>query len=221
MSCGDRGRTDKSVSDPAASERDAAPHGAVEVRCSRSGYSVDALVHDSAPEIGGKRSSKEMSWAVAFDELSHFLASRAPTGATLLNRLHLELLDHTLRQRALLGVGQVQGARRKGAVSEGQAKAVHKTLEAGKDSASQHHFGQHMSTTMSITMSSNGKSDLTVKPNLQRASRVGKLLPQDTHCTGNSIASLWADKNVAKMKASGRTSRQRLTRGRQSVFFKG
>ena len=212
MSCGDRGRTDKSVSDPAASERDAAPHGAVEVRCSRSGCSVDALVHDSAPEIGGKRSSKEMSWAVAFDELSHFLASRAPTGATLLNRLHLELLDHTLRQRALLGVGQVQGGRREGAVSEGQAKAVPQTLEAGKDSASEYHFGQHMS--------SNGKCDLTVKPNLQRASRVGKLLPQDTHCTGNSIASLWVDKNVAKMKASGRTSRQRLTRGRQSVFFK-
>jgi hypothetical protein len=30
------------------------------------------------------------------DGPSHFLASRAPTGATLLNRLHLELLDHTL-----------------------------------------------------------------------------------------------------------------------------
>ena len=34
--------------------------------------------------------------AVEFDGHSHFLASGAPTGATLLKRRHLELLGHAL-----------------------------------------------------------------------------------------------------------------------------
>ncbi len=36
------------------------------------------------------------TWAVEFDGPSHFLTSRAPTGATLLKRRHLELLGHAL-----------------------------------------------------------------------------------------------------------------------------
>jgi hypothetical protein len=62
-----------------------------EVRCPKSGYSIDMLV-----EIGGERSSKGKSWAVEFDGPSHFLASGAPTGATLLKQRHLQLLGHTL-----------------------------------------------------------------------------------------------------------------------------
>ena len=55
------------------------------------------LVHDCTLEIGGERSSKGGSWAVAFDGPLHFLASGAPTGGTLLKRRHLEiLLGHPL-----------------------------------------------------------------------------------------------------------------------------
>ena len=60
MLFGVRGQTDKviSVSNPAASERDATPGAVVEdeVRCPRSGYSIDML--DSALEIGGEKSSR-------------------------------------------------------------------------------------------------------------------------------------------------------------------
>jgi len=68
-----------------------------EVRCPKSGYSIDMLVHahDSAPESGGERSSGRV-WALEFDGPSHFLASGAPTGATLLKRRHLQLLGHAL-----------------------------------------------------------------------------------------------------------------------------
>jgi hypothetical protein len=79
VSFGVRRRTDKSVSNPAASEEDAAPHA-----------------HDSTLEPGGERSSKGGSWAVSFDGPSHFLASRVPTGATLLKRRHLQLLGHAV-----------------------------------------------------------------------------------------------------------------------------
>jgi hypothetical protein len=82
-----------------------------EVRCPTSGYSIDMLVHahDSALEIGGKRRSGWL-WAVDFDGRSHFLASWAPTGATLLKRRHLQLLDH-----ALVSVPYWEWSRRKGA----------------------------------------------------------------------------------------------------------
>jgi hypothetical protein len=46
--------------------------------------------------MGGEGSSSTLTWAVKFDGPSHFLASRTPTGATLLKRLHLELLGHAL-----------------------------------------------------------------------------------------------------------------------------
>jgi len=57
-----------------------------EVRCPTSGYSIDMLVHHSG---GG-------TWAVEFDGPSHFLASRAPKGSTLLKRRHLQLLGYAL-----------------------------------------------------------------------------------------------------------------------------
>jgi hypothetical protein len=64
-----------------------------EVRCPKSGYSIDMRVL----EIGCESSSKGKSWAVEFDGPSHFLTSRAPTGATLLKRRHLhQLLGHAL-----------------------------------------------------------------------------------------------------------------------------
>ena len=46
--------------------------------------------------IGRERSSGRGPWAVEFDGPSHFLASGAPTGATLLKRRYLQLLGHTL-----------------------------------------------------------------------------------------------------------------------------
>jgi hypothetical protein len=75
-----------------------------EVRCPKSGYSIDMHVvafhpqaaDDSGRGMGGERSSSTGTWAVEFDGPSHFLTSRAPTGATLLKRRHLQLLGHTL-----------------------------------------------------------------------------------------------------------------------------
>jgi hypothetical protein len=58
-----------------------------EVRCPKSGYSIDMYVHDS---------SRGGVWAVEFDGPSHYLANGAPTGATLLKRRHLQLLGHSL-----------------------------------------------------------------------------------------------------------------------------
>ena len=54
------------------------------------------IVHDSGRGMGGERSTSTGTWAVEFDGPSHFLTSRAPTGATLLKRRHLELLGHAL-----------------------------------------------------------------------------------------------------------------------------
>ena len=67
-----------------------------EVRCPKSGYSIEMLVHDSTLGMEGKSGSKARTWAVEFDGPQHFLASEAPTGATLLKRRHLELLGHAL-----------------------------------------------------------------------------------------------------------------------------
>jgi len=67
-----------------------------EVRCPKSGYSIDMMVHDSGRGMGGERNSSTGTWAVEFDGPSHFLTSRAPTGATLLKRRHLLLLGHAL-----------------------------------------------------------------------------------------------------------------------------
>ena len=67
-----------------------------EVRCPKSGYSIDMIVQDSGQGMGGLRSSRTSTWAVEVDGPSHFLTSRAPTGATLLKRRHLELLGHAL-----------------------------------------------------------------------------------------------------------------------------
>ena len=41
-------------------------------------------------------SSSGGAWAVEFDRPSHFLASGAPTGATLLKRWHLRVMGHAL-----------------------------------------------------------------------------------------------------------------------------
>jgi len=81
-----------------------------EVRCPKSGYSIDMIVvHDRALETGGERSSGRV-WAVEFDGPLHFLASGAPTGATLLKRRHLRLLGH-----ALVSVPYLEWDRCKGA----------------------------------------------------------------------------------------------------------
>ena len=70
-----------------------------EARCPKSGYSIDMLVHDKpwgALVIGGERSSSARTWAVEYDGPKHFLASGAPTGATLLKRRHLHVLGHAV-----------------------------------------------------------------------------------------------------------------------------
>jgi len=125
-----------------------------EVRCPKSGYSIDMIVHGSTLEIGGERSIGGGLWAVEFDGPSHFLASGAPTGATLLKRWHLRVMGH-----ALVSVPCWEWDRCKGACEREQylrGKLGLYTLEAGKGSAlasQQQHLGQ--------PMSSNGKSDVT------------------------------------------------------------
>jgi hypothetical protein len=124
-----------------------------EVRCPKSGYSIDMLVHDSALEIGGERSSTGGLWAMEFDGPRHFLASGAPTGATLLKRRHLHVLGHTLVSVPYWEWAGCKGTGEREQYLRGKLRQC--TLEAGKDSALafQHHFGQ--------PMSSNVKSDVT------------------------------------------------------------
>jgi hypothetical protein len=124
-----------------------------EVRCPKSGYSIDMLVHDSALEIGGERSSTGGLWAMEFDGPWHFLASGAPTGATLLKRRHLHVLGHTLVSVPYWEWAGCKGTGEREQYLRGKLRQC--TLEAGKDSALafQHHFGQ--------PMSSNVKSDVT------------------------------------------------------------
>ena len=58
-----------------------------EARCPKSGNSIDMLVHVHDSSLG---------WAEEVDGPSHFLASGAPMGSTLLRRRHLQLLGHAL-----------------------------------------------------------------------------------------------------------------------------
>jgi hypothetical protein len=50
------------------------------------------------------------TWAVEFDGPSHFLASKAPTGAILLKRRHLQLLGHALVSVPYWELGGCNGA---------------------------------------------------------------------------------------------------------------
>jgi hypothetical protein len=79
-----------------------------EFRCPKSGYSIDMLVHaprggEEGSSIGGKGVwGSSQTWAIEFDGPSHFLACKAPTGATLMKRRHLELLGYTLVSLSIL-----------------------------------------------------------------------------------------------------------------------
>jgi hypothetical protein len=68
-------------------------------------------------------------WAVEFDGPSQFLASGAPTGATLLKRRHLELLGH-----ALVSVPYWEWSRCKGA-GEREQYLKRKLAECGPSAA--------------------------------------------------------------------------------------
>ena len=60
-----------------------------EFECPKSCYSIDMRVQDKRRHLG-------VGWAIEFDGPSHFLACKAPTGATLIKRRHLELLGYIL-----------------------------------------------------------------------------------------------------------------------------
>jgi hypothetical protein len=76
----------------------------------RTRYS-DMIVHGSSWGMRGEGSSSEGTWTVMLDGPSHFFTSKAPTGATLLKRRHLELLVHAL----VIGpTGSGKGARVQG-----------------------------------------------------------------------------------------------------------
>ena len=69
-----------------------------EVRCSKSGYSIDMLARDPrVPAEGGELAiGGTGGWAVEYDGPSHLLACGSPTGATLLKHRLLRLLGHNL-----------------------------------------------------------------------------------------------------------------------------
>ena len=66
-----------------------------EFRCPKSGYSIDMRVQDKRPQ-GTSASDFGPGWAIEYDGPSHFLSCKAPTGATLIKRRHLELLAYIL-----------------------------------------------------------------------------------------------------------------------------
>jgi hypothetical protein len=67
-----------------------------EFRCPKSGYSIDMRVQDKCPQGTSTSADFGVGWAVEFDGPSHFLACKAPTGATLIKRRYLELLGYIL-----------------------------------------------------------------------------------------------------------------------------
>ncbi len=67
-----------------------------EFQCTKSGYSIDMRVQDKCPQGTRTIADVGVGWAIEFDGPSHFLACRAPTGATLIKRRHLELLGYIL-----------------------------------------------------------------------------------------------------------------------------
>jgi hypothetical protein len=101
----------------------------LEVRCPKSGYSIDMLVH--ALEIGGERNSGGGSWAVEFDGPSHFLASGAPTGATLLKRRHMQLLGHALVSVPYWEWDRCQGAGEREKYLRGKLKSLEPLKKCG------------------------------------------------------------------------------------------
>jgi hypothetical protein len=83
-----------------------------EARCPRSGYSIDMLVREPSPSAdahGESAARATVEWAVEFDGPTHFLASRSPTGATLLKRRHLQLLGYRLVSVPFWEWAKVQG----------------------------------------------------------------------------------------------------------------
>jgi hypothetical protein len=67
-----------------------------EFRCPKSGYSIDMRVQDKRLQGTSTGGDVDVGWAIEFDGPSHFLACKAPTGATLIKRRHLELLGYNL-----------------------------------------------------------------------------------------------------------------------------
>ena len=62
----------------------------VELRCPKSGYSIDMRVNVKSS------TGAAAGWAVEFDGSHHFLTCRLPVGGTLMKRRHLELLGYTV-----------------------------------------------------------------------------------------------------------------------------
>jgi hypothetical protein len=67
-----------------------------EFRCPKSGYSIDMRVQDKCPQGTSTSVDFGVGWATEFDGPWHFLACKAPTGATLIKWRHLELLGYNL-----------------------------------------------------------------------------------------------------------------------------
>jgi hypothetical protein len=69
-----------------------------EFRCPKSGYSIDMRVHDMRVHDERRHNTSDLGlgWAIEYDGPSHFLACKAPTGATLIKRRHLQLLGYKL-----------------------------------------------------------------------------------------------------------------------------
>jgi len=67
-----------------------------EVRCPRSGYTIDMWVHGGPVLQQSAEDRRTNGWAVEFDGPMQFMACRAPTGETLIKRHHIQLLGYTL-----------------------------------------------------------------------------------------------------------------------------
>jgi hypothetical protein len=77
-----------------------------EIRCPKSGYSIDMQVRVDAKSSTGAAAG----WAVEFDGPSHFLTCRLPVGGTLMKRRHLELLGYTVVSLPFWECDQLMGS---------------------------------------------------------------------------------------------------------------
>ena len=77
MSCGVRGHTDNTQQQVSETLRHMGLSVEDEVRCPKSGYSIDMVTHvRDIKEKAGERNSRGKVWAVEFDGPWHFLAAR-------------------------------------------------------------------------------------------------------------------------------------------------
>jgi hypothetical protein len=157
-----------------------------EFRCPKSGYSIDMRVQDKCPQGTSTSADFGVGWAVEFDGPSHFLACKAPTGATLIKRRYLELLGYILVSVPYWEWDELSGMDERRKYLEDRLKK--QPLSAGADAvaeASQRGSAMQQPVNSSheqVSSSEQGSQNTAVTADLERKGKMnpnaGEFLPE-------------------------------------------